>query len=235
MNRTQCLRICCVSGLVGSVLFLAGDMLFYGTLSSGADFHPYQQMAQRSIETLVLGGAIGPVAALFEALGMGLFALTLEPAGRRIANTVAILFAIMIIVGGSYHAVYTCLGFTSKLVDPTMRDAMLLQVTNLRTTISYPDVRRRPHRDRAGVLARTRQEDLFPVLAAPLVADDPISPRVAAARPVRDDPRAPWQRDPWWMDQRKLCTLLRNRNLRVLAPSNDRREVRRPSSAFDIP
>lgn len=137
MNRADCLRWCCLSGLLGSLLFLAGDMLFYGSWSSGADFHPYQQMAQRSTELLVLGGAIGPVAALFSALGMGVFALTLEPASQKLANTVAVLLAIMILIGGSYHAVYTCLGFASKLVDPTLRDTVLAQVTNLRTAISY--------------------------------------------------------------------------------------------------
>jgi hypothetical protein len=138
MNRASWLRCCCLSGLLGSLLFLAGDMLFYGSWSSGADFHPYQQMAQRSTEVLVLGGAIGPVAALFSALGMGMFALTLEPAGRKLADTVAILLAIMILIGASYHAIYTCLGFASKLADPTWRDTMLAQVTDLRTTISYP-------------------------------------------------------------------------------------------------
>ena len=102
MSRSSCLRWCCLSGLVGSLLFLAGDMLFYGSWSSGADFHPYQQMGQRSTDLLVLGGAIGPVAALFSALGMGVFALTLEPASRKLANTAAILLAIMILIGGSY-------------------------------------------------------------------------------------------------------------------------------------
>ena len=136
--RSSCLRWCCLSGLVGSLLFLAGDMLFYGSRSSGADFHPYQQMGQRSTDLLVLGGAIGPVAALFSALGMGVFALTLEPASRKLANTAAILLAIMILIGGSYHAVYTCLGFGSKLTDPTLREAILAHVIDLRATISYP-------------------------------------------------------------------------------------------------
>ena len=138
MIRASCLRWCCLSGLLGSLLFLAGDMLFYGSWSSGADFHPYQQMGQRSTELLVLGGAIGPVAALFSALGMSVFALTLAAAGRKIANTAAILLAIMILIGGSYHAVYACLGFASKLTDPALRETMVTQVSDLRATISYP-------------------------------------------------------------------------------------------------
>ena len=136
-HRTRWLRWCCLSGLLGSALFLAGDMLFYGSLSSGADFHPYRIMAQRSTDLLILGGALGPVAALFSALGMGVFALTLEAAGRKLANSATLLLAIMILIGGSYHAVYTCLGIVSKLSDPGAREALLAQVTSLRTTISY--------------------------------------------------------------------------------------------------
>ena len=74
----------------------------------------------------------------FSALGMGVFALTLEPASRKLANTAANLLAIMILIGGSYHAVYTCLGFGSKLTDPTLREAILAHVIDLRATISYP-------------------------------------------------------------------------------------------------
>ncbi len=137
-TRTSFMRLCCLSGLLGSALFLAGDMLFYGTWSSGIAFHPYQEMAQRSTALLVLGGAIGPVASLFSALGMGIFALTLEPAGTKRANTAAVLLAIMMLIGGSYHAVYTCLGFASKLTDPSARETLLAQVAGLRSAISYP-------------------------------------------------------------------------------------------------
>lgn len=137
-TRIACLRLCCLAGLLGSVVFVTGDMLFYGTWSSGAAFHPYQQMVQRSTALLVLGGAMGPVAALFSSLGMGVFALTLEAAGRKPANTAALLLAVMMLIGGSYHAVYTCLGFASKLTDPSAREMLLVQVTGLRTAISYP-------------------------------------------------------------------------------------------------
>jgi hypothetical protein len=136
--RTRLVRLCCLSGLLGSMLFLSGDMLFYGTLSSGAGFHPYVEMAQRTSMQLVIGGALGPVAALFSAIGMGLFYLTMGSGNRRLAGTVAILFAVTMLIGGSYHAVYTVFGFAAKIADPAVREQLMDAVTTLRDTIYYP-------------------------------------------------------------------------------------------------
>jgi hypothetical protein len=90
---TLLVRQCCLSGLLGSVLFLSGDMLFYGNWSSGADFHAYHEMAARPLALLVIGGALGPVAALFSAFGMGIFYLTLK-SGGWINGSFVLFFAI---------------------------------------------------------------------------------------------------------------------------------------------
>lgn len=132
------LRFCCIAGLLGSALFLAGDMLFYGTLSSGAAFHPQLEMAQRPVRQLVIGGALGPVAALLSAVGMGLFYLTLRGGSQRLALASALLLAVMMLIGGSYHAVYTVFGFTSRIADASPRDTLFAQVKSLRDTISLP-------------------------------------------------------------------------------------------------
>src|SRR5277367_4336346 len=137
-NRTRLARLCCLSGLLGSVLFLTGDMLFYGSWLSGAEFHAFREMAARPDAKLIIGGALGPVAALFSALGMGIFYLALEPAGRQLAATAAVLLAVMILIGSSYHAVFTVFGFASKVADPETRATLLEQVRSLRDTISYP-------------------------------------------------------------------------------------------------
>ena len=131
-------RLCCLSGLLGSVLFLAGDMLFYGTWSSGADFHSFRVMAGRPDAELVLGGALGPVAAIFSAFGMGIFYVALEASGRKLAFAAAVLLALMMLIGSSYHAVFTVFGFASKVAEPATRESLLAQVSNLRNTISYP-------------------------------------------------------------------------------------------------
>jgi hypothetical protein len=135
---SRLVRLCCLSGLLGSVLFLSGDMLFYGNWSSGADFHAYYEMAGRPLALLVIGGAIGPVAALFSACGMGIFYLTLKSGGRKLAFTAATLLAVMMLIGSSYHAVFTVFGFASKVAERTTRETLLAQVAILRDTISYP-------------------------------------------------------------------------------------------------
>jgi hypothetical protein len=113
-------------------------MLFYGDWSSGADFHAYHTMAERPVAELVIGGALGPVAALFSAFGIGIFYLTLESGGRKWAFATAVLLAVMMLIGSSYHAVFTIFGFASKVAEPEPREALLAQIASLRNTISYP-------------------------------------------------------------------------------------------------
>jgi len=131
-------RLCCLSGLLGSVLFLTGDMLFCGSWSSGAEFHCFRVMAERPVAELVIGGALGPLAALFSAFGMGIFYLALASGGRRLAFAASVLLAIMILIGSSYHAVFTVFGFASKVADSATRETLLAQIASLRNTISYP-------------------------------------------------------------------------------------------------
>jgi len=113
-------------------------MLFYGNWSSGADFHAYREMAGRSPEWLVVGGALGPVAALFSAFGMGIFYLTLKSANRKLAGAAGVLLAVMMLIGASYHAVFTVFGFASKVADQATRATLIAQIASLRDTISYP-------------------------------------------------------------------------------------------------
>ena len=131
-------RLCCLSGLAGSLLFLTGDMLFYGSTTSGSAFHVYQEMANRSVTLLVVGGELGPIAALFSAFGMGIFYLTLAPAGKRPALLTTILLAIMILIGGSYHAVFTNFGFAAKVADETSGEGLHTEVATLWNALSYP-------------------------------------------------------------------------------------------------
>ena len=131
-------RVCCLSGLLGSLLFLTGDMLWYGGWTSGAGFHSHAVMAQRPDAIIILAAALGPVAALFSAVGMGIFFLTLEPAGRRLAATAAALLAVMMLIGGAYHALYGCFGFTERIQDASIRQVLTAQVAALRDGVSYP-------------------------------------------------------------------------------------------------
>ncbi|HVO62531.1 MAG TPA: hypothetical protein VMT53_16475 [Terriglobales bacterium] len=112
-------------------------MLFYGTWSSGAALRPHEQMADRAVGLLVIGGAIGPVAALFSEIGRGVFGITLERGNKGTPNVAAALLAIMMLIGGSYHAVYTCLGSASKVIDDSTRQTLLGDVSSLRSAIGH--------------------------------------------------------------------------------------------------
>ena len=132
------LRLCCLSGLLGSSLFLAGDMMFYGTLSSAADFHPLVEMAHRPLSAIVIGGLLGPIAAIFSGFGMGVFYLTTKSGSRRIALAITAALAIMMFTGGAYHAIYAVFGFASRVSDPSIRQNLIAQVASLRNAVSWP-------------------------------------------------------------------------------------------------
>lgn len=137
MTLNAKVRLCCLSGLAGSLLFLAGDMTWYGSFSSAAAFHSFQVMAQRSDAVLVAGGAVGPIAALCSACGMAIFYFTLEPASAKLARASAALLAMTILIGGSYHALFAVFGFAQKIGDASLRQTLLSQVALLRNTVGY--------------------------------------------------------------------------------------------------
>jgi hypothetical protein len=134
-SRYHWIGFCCLSGLTGSLLFLAGDMLFYGSFSSGAAFHSLAEMAQRPVPILVAGGALGPIASIFSAAGMGFFFFTLASVNRKLALTSALLMAVTMLLGGSYHALFTCFGFAARVADEPTRETLIHQVAGLRDTV----------------------------------------------------------------------------------------------------
>ena len=64
-------RLAGLAGLVGALLFFAGDMLFYGHFGAGASFHDGMQRVVRdaSMARLFTGGLLGPVAACLCIIG----------------------------------------------------------------------------------------------------------------------------------------------------------------------
>jgi Na+/H+-dicarboxylate symporter len=90
-------------------------------------------MAQRPLRQLVIGSAIGHIAGVFSAIGTALFYLTLESEGRLLAFAAAVLLALMMIIEGVYHAVYTLFfAFSSQIADEPIRDALISLVRSLR-------------------------------------------------------------------------------------------------------
>jgi hypothetical protein len=125
-----------VCGLIGGLLMLTGDFLFCGALTSGAEFHSRTVMATRPDWMLVLGGSLGPIAGILYCLGMTLFYFLLKPAGERLAAAAAALLGVTMLVGGSYHAVFTTFGFAAKVSDLATRARLLDQVGMLFAALS---------------------------------------------------------------------------------------------------
>ena len=110
MTRKQ-MRKSALYGIIGGLLMLFGDLCFYMTPISGADFSRIETMGAMPTNRLILGGVIGPIAGLFYVIGVYIFYTVFEFYNKRIAFTTWILFAIMFVFGGAYHSVYETYGF----------------------------------------------------------------------------------------------------------------------------
>jgi hypothetical protein len=117
-----------ICGLAGGLLMLSGDFLFYGSLTSGAEFHSRAVMATRPDWVLVLGGLLGPIAGILYCMGMSLFYVLLKPTAERLAAAAAFLLGATMLVGGSYHAVFATFGFAGKISDPAASARLLNQI-----------------------------------------------------------------------------------------------------------
>src|SRR5260370_907926 len=79
-------RLAGAAGVLGALLFFAGDMLFYGYLGSGAGFHEGMivTVTNASLARLFVGGLVGPVAACLCIVGFCHVCPNVRPsAGRR--------------------------------------------------------------------------------------------------------------------------------------------------------
>ncbi|MEJ7578758.1 MAG: hypothetical protein WKF74_17315 [Pyrinomonadaceae bacterium] len=103
-------------------------------LPSGHDLNPIAIMQARADWQLLLGGAVGPVAAMFYAVGMSIFFLTLKSVNYRLAAFASLALAAMVLVGGAYHAVFTMYGFVGRVGNQIERE---LLTGNVRTLYNW--------------------------------------------------------------------------------------------------
>lgn len=59
MTTARLIRVSCFCGLLGSLLMLTGDVLFYGNWLSGRDFSSFHEMSLKPVMQLVIAGSIG--------------------------------------------------------------------------------------------------------------------------------------------------------------------------------
>jgi len=105
MNR----RIFGIIGLMGSIILFAGDMLLYGHFGSAGDIYDVIEAAAPhvSMRRLLVGGIIGPIAAFLYIAGFYHVYLNIQRAGRKSAIIVFVSSSLLMIIGGTYHALWT--------------------------------------------------------------------------------------------------------------------------------
>jgi hypothetical protein len=128
-------RALALAGVIGGLLYLAGDLLFYGQLGSGETFRSLPAMAQRSDVTLIAGGVVAPLASAGYALGTLAMALVIRARHPRLAAVFLASWTGMFLVGIAYHTVYTTRGFAAKLADPAAAEQTLGRIGALLSTL----------------------------------------------------------------------------------------------------
>jgi hypothetical protein len=123
------MRLTGLAGLFGALLMFSGDMLLYGGFYGGSEFSEIsiQIMGEIPLLRLMIGGAIGPVAAVIYAMGFWQVFLAIKTAGKGLAAITFSGFASMIVLGGTYHAGFVYTGLilrATKAVNEIDLDVM---------------------------------------------------------------------------------------------------------------
>src|SRR5437879_7522704 len=133
---TQKRRLAVAAGVLGGLLFFAGDMLFYGHLGSGSGFHDGLLVTVRnaSLARLFAGGLVGPVAACLCIVGFWHVYLNVRPSATRIGQVMFATFFVLMVFGSAIHTLWTakglaikyCYGRRRRLPCPAPGDKLLL-------------------------------------------------------------------------------------------------------------
>ena len=113
MNNIKAIRITGLAGITGALLMFAGDMFLYGGFYGGAEFFEQSRTIMGEIPQLrlMIGGALGPLAAIMYVIGCWHIYLALKPGGKTLAAIAFAGLAGMMIISGAYHAGFTNIGF----------------------------------------------------------------------------------------------------------------------------
>jgi hypothetical protein len=128
-------RALAFAGVVGGLLYVAGDFLFAVQFSSGQAYHSLPVMAQRSDGVLIAGGVVSPLASAGYILGTLGITLRLKARQPPMACAFFVCWTGMFLVGIAYHAVFTTLGFAAKLPDPAAAASTLSRIRALLSTL----------------------------------------------------------------------------------------------------
>jgi len=112
MNKYQVFSLL---GLLGALLMFTGDMFLYYEPVSGQNYNSIAKMTIQPIKYLTIGGIIGPIASIFYILGGLLFYLVFKPINKVFASILFVLFGIVYMFAGTYHASFPNYGFVGRL------------------------------------------------------------------------------------------------------------------------
>ena len=112
--KTTSVRILGLIGLGAALLMFVGDMCLYGHFGSGGDAISKLAITNESDTRIVVGGFIGPIAAILYCLGFLSVYFMISPRSRMLAIVVAGGAAVVMAIGGTYHAMWSIRAFLIK-------------------------------------------------------------------------------------------------------------------------
>ena len=107
-------RILGLTGLGAALLMFVGDMCLYGHFGSGEDAISKVVITNESDTRIVVGGFIGPIAALLYCLGFFCVYFMVSPRSRTLAVVLAAGATATMAMGGTYHAMWSIRAFLIK-------------------------------------------------------------------------------------------------------------------------
>ncbi|MEO8748293.1 MAG: DUF6796 family protein, partial [Rhodanobacter sp.] len=112
MNSDRIQRLAGVAGLVGALLFFAGDMLFCGYFGSASSFAAGMLLTVRhaSVERLFIGGLLGPVAACLCLVGFWHVYQNVRPKAVVAGRIMLVAFVMLMIAGSAVHTLWAAKG-----------------------------------------------------------------------------------------------------------------------------
>jgi hypothetical protein len=105
-----------LAGLGGSLLFFAGDMLFYGHIGPGARFHEgmIETVRNASLARLFAGGLVGPFAACLCIIGFWHVYLNVQTTQACLRRAMLVMFVALMVFGSAIHTLWTAKGLAIK-------------------------------------------------------------------------------------------------------------------------
>jgi len=136
MNR----RVSGIIGLIASIILFLGDMLLYGHLGSASGFWDGAKTvaSEASLGRLFAGGILGPIGALIYIVGFWHVYLNTKQAGKIAAKIVFIGCTSMMVIGGTFHALWTIRMLLFKFGIPDMHSLELFtEAVNSYSSFTY--------------------------------------------------------------------------------------------------